>query len=62
MKYAVLAAVVAFAAGCTPLRCQTLAIDVYGIPGKPVPAGRVVIQCNGKTIVEAEGENVQAGK
>lgn len=46
---------------CAPLTCQTLAIDIYGREGKPKPAGRVVLKCDGKTVLEANGDNVTAG-
>lgn len=47
-------------AGCGATQCQQLAIDVYNHPTKRPPAGKVVLQCNGKTIVEVVADNVEA--
>lgn len=59
MRYAILALMLS---GCGATQCGTLAIDIYNHPTKPAPAGKVVLTCNGKTIVEAVGDDVQAGK
>lgn len=59
MRYVILALAMS---GCGAVQCGTLAIDIYNHPTKPAPAGKVVLQCNGKTIVEAVADDVQAGK
>lgn len=55
-------AAVLLLAGCGPLNCQSFAVDVYAHPRKPKPAGKVIMQCNGKTVVEALADNVEGGK
>lgn len=58
MKYLLL---VLLSSACAPLTCQTLSIDIYGVENKPKKAGRVVLRCDGKQLVEAVGENVTSG-
>ena len=47
--------------GCSPLTCQTLSIDIYGVAGQPKTAGRVVMMCDGQTVLEAIGATVTTG-
>lgn len=44
--------------GCTAAKCQVVTIDVHNLPGKPKPAGVVVIGCDGKKVVVLEAEQV----
>lgn len=57
MKQWILA--LALLGACSSLTCETAAVDVYALDGKPKPAGRVVVQCNGKAVVELKSQNVQ---
>lgn len=56
----VLAVACALATGCGPLVCRTVVVDVYAVDGKPRPAGRVVVSCNGKAVLEATAATVTA--
>lgn len=58
MKYLLLAFLLS---ACAPLTCQTLWVEIYSREGKPRPAGRVVLTCDGKKVIEANGDNVTAG-
>jgi len=58
MRYAIIAFILS---GCGAVQCDTVGIDIYNHPTKRPPAGRVVLTCNGKTLVEAEAANVQTG-
>lgn len=57
---ALVAALVA-ATGCGPLKCQVVAVDVYALDGRPKPAGRVRVSCDGKAVLEATAATVTAG-
>jgi predicted Rdx family selenoprotein len=58
MKWLIFAAMLT---SCGTMQCQTLGIDVYPVAGKPKPAGRVAVTCDGKRVLEAEGA-VQVGQ
>lgn len=49
------------ATACGPLNCQQFDIDIYAHPQKPAPAGKLVMKCDGRKVVEALADNVQAG-
>lgn len=53
--------VAAMLAGCGAVQCDRLAIDIYNHPTKRPPAGKVVLTCNGKKLVEAEADAVDTG-
>jgi hypothetical protein len=55
MRWLVVALLVS---ACTPARCQLLAIDILPIEGKPRPAGKVVMSCDGRKVVEIDAEKV----
>ena len=46
--------------GCTPLQCRTLTVDVYS-NGKPRPAGRLLVRCDGAAVIEAEAATLTVG-
>ena len=46
--------------GCAPLQCKTLSVDVYG-NGKPRAAGRLLVRCDGRAIIEAEAATLTVG-
>jgi len=48
----------ALLSACTPARCQLLTIDILPLDGKPRPAGKVVMGCDGRKIVEIDAQQV----
>lgn len=37
---------------CGPVQCGQVAIDILPVDGKPKPAGKVVIRCDGRKLTE----------
>lgn len=57
MKWLVLAVVLS---GCWPAaQCKVTTIDIYPLGNKPKPAGKVVVGCDGKKLVEVESDEVK---
>lgn len=57
MKWLMLAV---FTAGCWPAaQCKVTTIDIYPLGNKPKPAGKVVVGCDGKKLVEVESDEVK---
>lgn len=46
---------------CGPLRCHRVEVGVYPFDGQPRPAGRVVVRCDGTTILEAAAPTLTVG-
>jgi len=40
------------AVACGPVQCGQVAIDILPLPGKPKPAGKVIIKCDGRKLTE----------
>ena len=47
--------------GCGPLVCTRLEIGILPHPVRPRPAGRVVVMCDGRAVVQAEAPTVTTG-
>jgi hypothetical protein len=37
---------------CGPVQCGQVAIDILPLDGKPKPAGKIVIKCDGRKLTE----------
>lgn len=54
-------AVALLLSGCGPLVCTRLEIGILPHPVRPRPAGRVVVMCDGRAVVQAEAPTVTTG-
>jgi len=46
--------------GCWPAaQCKVASVDIYPLGNKPKPAGKVVVGCDGKKLVEVEADEVK---
>lgn len=43
---------------CSATQCREVSIDIHSMPGKPKPAGVVVIGCDGRKLVVIEADKV----
>ena len=47
-------------AGCWPAaQCKVASVDIYALEGRPKPAGKIVVGCDGKKLVEVEAQEVK---
>lgn len=51
-------AVCAGLTACGPLVCQTADVGIWPHPSKPKPAGRIIVQCDGKPKVVLDADTV----
>jgi hypothetical protein len=51
-------AALALLTGCGPVTCQQVAIGIFPHPTQPRPAGRVLVQCDGKAVLMADAATV----
>lgn len=58
-----IALVLALAAltGCGPTTCRQVVVAIYRHPRLPIPAGQVVLMCDGQTVAQATAPTVTVG-